>query len=167
MTDTENLQGDQTGESEQVAVTAGVPMPRENATPDVVDADTEDADTEPADAGDDEPRPGAEAARYRRRLRETEKQRDTLAARVEALQRQQVEALLARERMTPKALWATTELADLVGDDGLVDPALVKQAAQAARAELGITSGLHVPAEGKIPPPPPGDRFTAAFKPKR
>lgn len=140
---------------------AGVQLPEDDCTPEV-DAESDTAAT----VSDEESQPGAEAARYRRRLRDAEKERDALAVRVEALQRQQVEALLARERMTPKALWATTELADVVGDDGLVDPVKVKQAAQAARDELGITSGLYVPAEGKIPPPPTGDRFTAAFKPK-
>lgn len=114
-----------------------------------------DDDTEPT---------GSEAAKYRRRLRDTEKERDELAARVEAMQRQQVETLLSRERMTPKALWAVTELADVLTDDGLVDPVKVKAAAQAARKELGIDAGLYVAAEGKVPKPA-GNTFTTAFKP--
>lgn len=120
-------------------------------------------DPEVSEAQDDEPT-GSEAAKYRRRLRDTEKERDELAARVEAMQRQQVETLLSRERMTPKALWAVTELADVLTDDGLVDPVKVKAAAQAARKELGIDAGLYVAAEGKVPKPA-GNTFTTAFKP--
>ena len=48
-----------------------------------------------------------EAANYRRRLRETEAQRDALAQRVERYERAEVEAIARREGMaTPADLWA-------------------------------------------------------------
>jgi hypothetical protein len=144
--------------------TADEPDPQQTDTAD--DPGTES--TEP----DADAQQGAEAARYRRRLRQTETERDDLARRVEALQRQQIEALLAQEHVTPQALWATTQLADLVGDDGLVDPELVSAAASAAREELGITeqpkrtgmAGLH---SGTMRPPPSIDRWVDAFTPAK
>lgn len=133
--------------------------------PEVVADDSGAADMAEAQDDDTTQPSGSEAAKYRRRLRDTEKERDELAARVEAIQRHQVETLLHRERMTPKALWATTELAELLTDDGLVDQVKLKTAVQAARKELGIDTGLYVPAEGKVPKPPSGNSFTTAFKP--
>ncbi len=109
----------------------------------------------------------SEAARWRRKLREVEEQRDELAARVEAMQREQVAALLTREQVEAEALYATgTQLADLLDADGRPDPEKVAAAARQAADALGVVSGLYVPAEGRIPAPPKNSSFTAAFTPK-
>lgn len=69
---------------------------------------------------------GREAAKYRRQLRETEAERDTLSSRVEAMQRREVERLAAPGLAAPADLWLTgTTLADMLDDDGNVDPAKV------------------------------------------
>lgn len=88
---------------------------------------------------------GAEAARYRTQLRAAEAQVADLSAKVEALQRAQVEALAA-DLAKPAALWASgTELADLLDDDGNVDPAKVSEAVDRARDELGLQRAPRTP----------------------
>lgn len=105
-----------------------------------------------------------EAARYRRRLREVEAERDRLAAQVEHLQRGIVEGLLDMEAVGLDALTATgSELADLLDDNGLPDAHKVRQAAQDARVALGIPGPLYVPAEGPIPARGRPGGFKAAF----
>lgn len=112
----------------------------------------------------------AEAAKWRRKLRDTEKERDTLAARVVDIQRNQIASLLEREHVTIDALTATgATLADLCDSGGRVDAERVRAAAERARDVLGIKvhAGLHVPAEGKIPPAAPSrPGFASAFAPK-
>ena len=81
--------------------------------------------------------PGREAARYRRRLRDTEAERDTLAEQVTTLQRASVAQHLTRYGMKADLFWASgVELADVLAEDGTPDPdALgVYLAAQAERA---------------------------------
>lgn len=98
---------------------------------------------------------GREAAKYRRALRAAEAERDALARRIEMMQRTEVERLAGSEhRLTePSALWATgTALADLLGEDGQVDPAKVKTAAESAATTLGLArrpDGAYVPTEGR------------------
>lgn len=113
--------------------------------------------------------PGTEAAKYRRRLRAVEAERDTLSARVRAVQAQQVRMLLAAYRITEDALWTATDLDGLLDPEGNVDPDKVAQAAETARETLGIETvpGLFVPQEGTIPAPPRRNGFTAAFAPER
>lgn len=113
-------------------------------------SDAEDQDDDEAGDG-----PGREAARYRRRLREAETERNQLAERVEALQRAEVERLAGVDGLRPAALWASgAELAELLGDDGTVDATKVSGAIGAARAQLGIPAppvGPRVPKEGRSP----------------
>jgi len=81
---------------------------------------------------------GNEAARYRRRLREAEGQRDAvtaerdgLAQRVERMQRADVERLASTGGLAaPADLWALggVELAELLDDDGEVDAEAVAEA---------------------------------------
>lgn len=97
---------------------------------------------------------GREAAKYRRRLREAEAQRDQLAGQVEAMQRAEVERLATADGLKPAALWAGAELAGLLADDGTVDGAKVSAAIEAAREQLGIPAppvGPRVPNEGRSP----------------
>jgi hypothetical protein len=103
----------------------------ETTTPEVEAPDTEDEATQddPGEPGDtDQPDPdrdnaNREAARYRRKLRETESQRDQLAARLEVLQRAEVERQAANTLADPADVWvAGTNLTDLLGEDGNIDP---------------------------------------------
>ncbi|MGP4054286.1 hypothetical protein ACTWP6_05595 [Mycobacterium sp. 4D054] len=108
-----------------------------------VDEDQDDA----ADDGDGDG-PGREAAKYRRRLRAAEAERDRLAGQVESLQRAEVERLAAGADLRPAALWASgPDLADLLSDDGTVDASKVSAAIDGAREQLGI------------PNPPPRRNF--------
>lgn len=114
-----------------------------------------------------ESRPEPEAARWRRKLRETEAERDALAARVEQLQHHYVETLLDRHNLTTEAVFAAgMTLPDLLDGDGNPDPQKVTAAATTARDLLGVTPGLYVPAEGRLPKPPTNGSFSAAFTPK-
>lgn len=111
----------------------------------------------------------AEAAKWRTKLRAAESERDLLSARVVEIQRHQIDALLEGERVTFDALTAAgATLSDLLDSGGRVDADKVHAAAERARDVLGINihAGLHVPAEGQIPPPPKSDSFSSAFAPK-
>lgn len=90
-----------------------------------------------------EPEPQSKReARYRTQLRETEAERDQLAGRIEAMQRAEVERLAQQWISKPSALWsAEVTLADLLDDDGHVDPEKVTAAAHAARQALGLEPG--------------------------
>lgn len=86
--------------------------------------------TEPAEQAEPEGRGGnAEAARYRTQLRAAEAERDTLAARVDALHRSAVERLVADRLAAPADLFdvGQADLADLLDDDGNLDAAAVDQ----------------------------------------
>lgn len=90
--------------------------------PDTAETSTEQGDTPPES-------PNAEAARYRRRLREVETERDTLAARVETFQRREVERLAASHLSRPSDVWLDgAEIAGLLDDQGDVDPLAVQAA---------------------------------------
>ncbi|NYI78709.1 hypothetical protein [Nocardioides panzhihuensis] len=111
-----------------------------------------------------------EAAKYRRRLRDTEADRDRLASQVEALQRTEINRLAVAEGIKAEALWASgATLAELLADDGNVDPAKVTKAAKAAVEILGLNQrrGLRVPLEGRNTGTPKLQErtFADAFKP--
>jgi hypothetical protein len=130
------------------------------ASPEAGTDDAEDQDdVEDQDAADAGGKGNKEAARYRRRLRSTEQERDQLAERVTALQRAEVERLATADDLRPAALWASAELGDLLSDDGTVDEAKVSQAIGAAREQLGIPNppprGNYVKGEGRSPGRPP------------
>lgn len=101
------------------------------------------------------------------------KERDTFAAQVEALQRQQVEQAIALSGVKPRALWSVAKLPDLLSEDGTtVDTAKVAAAIEVARVELGVqpvTKGNVVPGLGGPPigSPKPENGFADAFKPHR
>ncbi len=93
-----------------------------------------DAETTATETTDD--KPGAEAAKYRRRLRETEARATALAGRVETMQKREVERLVATDLATPADVWLTdTTMADLLDDDGEIDPAKVGEAVTAILTE--------------------------------
>ena len=108
---------------------------------------------------DDEHGGNREAAKYRKRLRDTEAERDRLADRLQTMQRAEAERLAGEHLTKGAALWiGGTELADVLDDDGLVDSDKVAARAEEVREEFGIRkprSGLYVPAEGYNPDPFP------------
>lgn len=123
---------------------------------------------EPETAPEDD-NPGKEAAKYRRRLRETETERDTLRTQVEALQRAAVEQVAGKHLHKPAGLWASgVTPAELVDDNGNVDPEKVQAAARAAAESLGLAraaGGNHVPREGYTTSAKPrGSRFEDALR---
>lgn len=128
-----------------------------------VDAPESDTDTEgtlthdTGDQDDDSDNTGGskEAARYRRRLRDAEAERDTLATRLETLQRAEAERVASKILGKAAALWAGgTAVADLLDEDGDLDPQKVTERAEVIREEFGIAAprkGNTVPREGGNP----------------
>src|SRR4051812_7340440 len=122
MTDTSSSTGVEPDSPETDETASGgvqVPeTPQNGAEGDSVEAVTAEApETSPDDVEDQDDAAGGkgnkEAARYRRRLRETEQERDTLKATVEALQRAEVDRLAESDGLRPAALWSGAELGDL------------------------------------------------------
>src|SRR5262249_9180226 len=112
-------------------------------TPDV-DTSTPpaDVDADVAPQGDAAKNPlHAEAAKYRVRAREAEQARDALAQRVEALQTRELDHYAGRHLSDPKDITLSGKtLADLLDEDGYVDPEAVRVAAAevvATRPGLG------------------------------
>lgn len=133
----------------------------DSTTQDTTSAPTTDAEQTDAPQVDEttqEPQEGTErgnreAAKYRRALRETEAERDALTARVETLQRDAIETIVADILHRPAALWATgTTLTDLLDADGNIEQEKVTQAAVRAREELGAAPirGPYSPREGAV-----------------
>lgn len=139
--------------------TADASEPAEAATdaPDVANAHSDAPETAPEAAATD---PGREAAKYRRQLRDTEAQRDALAARLETAHRREVDRMLSEGVLNPAtgkqvslaipdALWLVTSMDKLLDADGNLDPVAVADAILA-----GIDAGLAVKQdEPRIPTP--------------
>lgn len=113
--------------------------------------------TEPdaqADEDSTEDTGNAEAARYRKRLRQAEAERDQLAEQLTALRTAEAERLAGAHIAKGSALWAGgVTVSDLLNADGRVDPELVKAAAISARDTLGLTKPRpgYAPREGGNP----------------
>lgn len=91
---------------------------------DVVDTTGDQGVDDDAGNGDASPSSdsNAEAAKWRRKLRDAEAERDALAERLAAHDRAAVEAAVADRMIRPADLWLTgVEVADLLDDDGNVD----------------------------------------------
>jgi len=160
-----------------------------STTPDaapIEDAVDQALDTPPDAAGDDltadqtegdqdatDGKPGRDAAKYRRQLREVEADRDQLRTVVASLQKAEAERLAGVANLKPAALWASgAGLADLLAADGTVDPDKVTAAAKTAKELLGIV-GLPAapPASGQGNVGSPAifgatNAFEDAFKPR-
>ena len=127
--------------------------PEVSSTPgnnlDTTEGEADDQDTEDSDTED---RPAREAAKYRRRLRAVEAERDQLAQRLEAMQRSEVERQSEAAQLKPAALWSAAQLSDLLNEDGTVDTDRVTAAIQAARSVLGLPEPKRnvVPREGRL-----------------
>lgn len=104
-----------------------------------------------------------ESAGYRDRAKAAE-------TAVTALQRQQVETHAAAAGLKPAALWATTELAEVLNPEtGEVDFGQVNAAVKAARESLGIPKGVPITrggfSSGSGVPQGTPKGFAAAFAP--
>lgn len=98
----------------------------------------------------------AEAARYRRRLRETEAERDRLATQVDALRTAAVDDEVKAKGIQPAAFWAAgNTLADLLDDDGALDPDKIEAGVKNAVETLGLSRhrAPYVPREGRVTDP--------------
>lgn len=142
------------------------PTPDPNAPNGAVDPNNPDPD----DTGGN----NSEAAKYRRRLRDTEAQRDTLATRVETYQRREIEALADGKLAVPSDLFSIAQLSleDAYDENGELQADVV----QAAIDELLLhRPGLAVPAnrrewgQGGTRPPIAGDgpSWSDVLNPKR
>lgn len=112
-------------------------QPAEETTTDETDVRAGTPEPDEGDTTDDGP--GREAAKYRRRLRDTEAERDALAATVDTLRRQIIEAALDRSPITAEAFWAGgTDVADLLDNTGAVDVDRVAEVAAEVAARFGV-----------------------------
>jgi hypothetical protein len=86
--------------------------------------------------------PNREAANYRRRLRQTEAERDALRTQLDAVQRAEVERRAVESFQDPTDLWSVTTVDQLRGDDGLIDVAKGRGRVPArARREAALGQG--------------------------
>lgn len=113
----------------------------------------QDDATDPVEQDDDTTDPGsgnAEAAKYRRRLRDTETERDRLGVALTILQTREVERLAAARLSVPSDLLdlSDVELGDLTTDDGTIDEQAVQHALDAL---IKARPGLATPAPPKWP----------------
>lgn len=132
------------------------PVPAETET-----AETEQVTetTEQVEKAEDE-HPSAEAARYRRRLREAEAERDVLLERIETFQRAEVERQAAHLTQ-PSAIWAAgVKVADVLDADGNLDSEKVATAITTAAETLGLAW------RPQRPKPRPAQRQNAAPAPR-
>ncbi len=95
------------------------------------------ANDQSAEAPESDDKPSNEAAKYRRRLRETEAQRDTLTATLDTYRRRDAEqaAEAAGLARGGDLFDAGNQLADLLADDGTVDEEKVTAAAAEVLAQ--------------------------------
>ena len=125
---------------------------------------------------EDDTKGGKEAAKYRRRLRETEAERDTLLEQVDTLRRSVVDSIVTERgdggRMhSPDPFWAGgVELADLLDEDGNVDRERVLAACDDVAKRFGISRRPkpgYVPLEGSNPDPGPRTSMVDVVRGKR
>lgn len=154
-----------TEEAEKATTSADTPTPSADSPPPDADGQTEDTN-EPPEGGN------SEAAKYRRRLRDTEAERDGLAQRVETLQRAEVERL-ASDLSKPAAIWAAgVQLADLLDKDGNIDTEKATEAITTATDSLGLQQASRAPRPdptqgGQGGTGPTGPTFADAFGPSK
>lgn len=121
----------------------------ETADSETTETPNTDANMVPLDSEHADSVPAREAAKWRGRLREVEAERDSLAGKVEALQRAQVDAHITALGTKPAAVWASgAQLSDLVGEDGTPDQEKIAAAVAVAREQLGIDDRPKRPARG-------------------
>jgi hypothetical protein len=117
------------------------------------DAGTPEAEEPEVDDDQGDAKPNRREAKYRVQLREVESKLATAEARVDALQRSQVEGRAVGKVAKPGSLWGSEhmQMDKLLNDNGTVDVAKVDAAIKAAAFELGLKNvwdGPVVPREG-------------------
>jgi hypothetical protein len=141
------------------------PQKPTSSTPATDDTDTPTPDTPPqtpVDAPEDR-----EAAKYRRRLRDAEAERDGLREQLTAVRRQAAED--ASGLAKPASLWlAGVEVDSLFDAAGRLDPVRLTEAVKTATAALGLAQAPRTPkpdpSQGKGASRP-RDQFATAFGP--
>lgn len=121
---------------------------------------------------DDAQSPNHEAAKYRRRLREAEKERDELRTRLDVYLARDVEQVASGFLDSPALLWADGKASagDFLDEKGEVDRAKVKASAEAilSRFGRGLASRRGTaPNEGRGRTSASGPFYRDAFAPKR
>ncbi|RNL51582.1 hypothetical protein [Arthrobacter oryzae] len=99
--------------------------------------------TEPIEDGDGGNKAGREAAKYRRQLRDTEAERDTLTGTVETLRKQLINQNMPRSSsINSDALWKAGHApAEMFKDDGSIDTEKLAEAAKATHELFGLSYG--------------------------
>lgn len=96
-------------------------------------------DETPTDGAED--KPGREAAKYRRKLRETEAERDVLQGQLSALRQGVIDDIAVSAGVDPKLLAANGyELASFLDEEGKIIRATVDEAIQATIAAFRIST---------------------------
>lgn len=137
MTTTTTITDDQdTTETEAPAEsTEAAEQPQDDQQETTEDQEQEDS----ADDQQDTSKASRQAAKYRRQLRDTEAERDTLQEQVTTLRRTIAEESLRGVLAKPSALWLTgVEAADFYDDAGNLDTDALAAAAKDAAAENGL-----------------------------
>jgi len=108
-----------------------------------------------------------EAAKYRVRLRETETERDALAARLATSERSVIDHAIAAAGIDPR-LWELSgiDLNELRTETGALDIAATVDRARAIRAEVYGAGPRPNPQQG-TPSQRPGNSLAEAFNPNR
>lgn len=124
-----------------------------------------DAATPVTDPGDEDTGPGREAAKWRRKLREVEAERDELVAQLDATRRAVVEGMLPAHEVTAELFWlAGTDPASLVDENGAVVAELVDARATEIAANFLVRSKIRNPSQsGPVGDHPRRPRLSDAF----
>lgn len=128
----------------------------------MTDETTETETTEIAD--ETESNPNAEAAKYRRQLRDVEAERDALRDRLTQTRRSVVEGMSGLYK--PQALWlAGVDVHELFDDEGHADRDKIKAAVDEASASLGLNRRVAPdPSVGKSNGGKPSRTIVDAFR---
>ncbi len=135
---------------------------------------TDPATAEPT-TPDTDPSPNAEAAKYRRQLREAETARDALQARLDTLLTGEARRLAGETLADPDDLFGVggVKLNDLLDEAGNIDPGRIATATAdliGSRPRLARTWQPPLtpdPSQGARQDPPATPTFTDAFRPRR
>ncbi|XAS63108.1 hypothetical protein ACOM2C_06650 [Pseudarthrobacter sp. So.54] len=151
-------QGNNTNTDDTTA-TEGAPKPGPAATPEApetteptaaatepqTEATGDLSTTEPTDDGEGEGgnKAGREAAKYRRQLRDTEAERDTLTGTVDSLRKQLINQNMPRSSsVNSDALWkAGFTPAEMFAEDGSINTEKLTEAAKATHELFGLSYG--------------------------
>lgn len=107
-------------------------------------------DTGATDGNQDDAKIGNEAARYRRRLREAERERDELRDTLAKTRQSIVDNAVAAAGLNPRLMVAAGHTLDtLVGDDGLIDHGKLSEAITNTAQEFNVAP------KGRPPQPNP------------